>query len=77
MPMHSQLASMYAWKVEDHVQENRDLYREKFGAVLAILAPVMDVKSPMAASTCGQKCRWIDGHRHFITPTSHKLSRSL
>ncbi|WP_460953382.1 succinyldiaminopimelate transaminase [Pseudomonas marginalis] len=46
MPVHSQLASVCAWKDEAHVRENRDLYREKFDAVLAILAPVMDVKKP-------------------------------
>ncbi|KOP51400.1 succinyldiaminopimelate aminotransferase [Pseudomonas coronafaciens pv. porri] len=46
MPVHSQLASICAWKDEDHVRENRDQYREKFDAVLAILSPVMDVKKP-------------------------------
>lgn len=46
MPVHSQLASVCAWKDEAHVRENRDMYREKFEAVLAILSPVMDVKKP-------------------------------
>ncbi|WP_122455477.1 succinyldiaminopimelate transaminase [Pseudomonas viridiflava] len=46
MPVHSQLASVCAWKDEAHVRENRDMYREKFDAVLAILSPVMDVKKP-------------------------------
>ena len=46
MPVHSQLASICAWKDEEHVRENRDLYREKFDAVLAILSPDMDVNTP-------------------------------
>ncbi|MFK8060074.1 MAG: succinyldiaminopimelate transaminase, partial [Polaribacter sp.] len=37
MPMHHQLASIAAWDDEQHVVENRQLYREKFDAVLDIL----------------------------------------
>lgn len=46
MPVQTQLASIAAWNDEAHVRANRDLYREKFDAVLDILAPVLDVKRP-------------------------------
>lgn len=46
MPVQTQLASVAAWNDETHVRANRDLYREKFDAVLKILAPVMDVQRP-------------------------------
>ncbi len=46
MPVQTQLASIAAWNDEEHVRANRTLYREKFDAVLAILAPVMDVQRP-------------------------------
>ncbi|MCQ4248871.1 succinyldiaminopimelate transaminase [Pseudomonas stutzeri] len=46
MPVQTQLASIAAWSDEEHVQTNRQLYREKFDAVLDILTPVMDVQRP-------------------------------
>ncbi len=46
MPVQTQLASIAAWDDEAHVEANRRLYREKFDAVLEILAPVMDVQRP-------------------------------
>lgn len=46
MPVHTQLASVAAWNDEAHVRANRDLYREKFDAVLDILQPVLDVERP-------------------------------
>ncbi|MFD2643017.1 succinyldiaminopimelate transaminase [Pseudomonas japonica] len=46
MPVQTQLASIAAWNDEAHVRDNRDLYREKFDAVLDILAPVLDVGKP-------------------------------
>lgn len=46
MPVQTQLASVAAWNDEAHVRANRDLYREKFDAVLDILGPVMDVQRP-------------------------------
>ncbi|MEN2505651.1 succinyldiaminopimelate transaminase [Stutzerimonas stutzeri] len=46
MPVQTQLASIAAWSDEEHVQANRQLYREKFDAVLDILTPVMDVQRP-------------------------------
>ena len=48
MPVQHQMASITAWRDEDHVRANRDLYREKFDAVLDILTPVMDVQRPEA-----------------------------
>ena len=49
MPPAAQAASERAWRDEPHVVENRRLYREKFAAVAAILAPVLDVSIPPAA----------------------------
>jgi N-succinyldiaminopimelate aminotransferase len=46
MPVQTQLASIAAWNDEAHVRLNRDLYREKFDAVLDILSPVLDVQRP-------------------------------
>jgi N-succinyldiaminopimelate aminotransferase len=48
MPPPFQAASVAAWNDETHVQANRALYRQKFTAVMDILAPVMDVKMPQA-----------------------------
>lgn len=48
MPPPFQAASAAAWNDETHVQENRALYRQKFIAVMDILAPVMDVTLPPA-----------------------------
>ncbi len=48
MPPYHQLASIKAWDDEQHVLNNRDLYRQKFEAVLAILSDVMDVQQPDA-----------------------------
>jgi N-succinyldiaminopimelate aminotransferase len=41
-----QAASVAAWNDEAHVVENRRLYREKFDAVIATLAPAMPVLRP-------------------------------
>ena len=48
MPPATQAASITAWSDEAHVAHNRDLYREKFEAVLEILSPVMTVSMPEA-----------------------------
>lgn len=42
-------ASLAAWQDEEHVRQNRQAYRQKFDAVLDILAPVMDVQRPQAS----------------------------
>lgn len=46
MPVQTQLASIAAWNDEAHVQANREMYREKYAAVLDILSPAMNVKRP-------------------------------
>ncbi len=48
MPPATQAASTRAWQDEAHVRENRALYRNKFSAVLEILAPVLEVQAPEA-----------------------------
>ena len=48
MPGHHQHASICAWNDEQHVIENRSLYRQKFNSVLEILSPHINVKLPDA-----------------------------
>jgi len=48
MPPATQAASIRAWQDEAHVVENRILYTEKFNAVVDILAPLLDIRSPDA-----------------------------
>jgi len=48
MPPVHQVASTEAWNDETHVEQNRQLYVEKFSAVIDILSPVIDVKQPDA-----------------------------
>ncbi len=49
MSLPVQAASIAAWSDETHVKNNRDLYREKFARVLAILSPVMTLQQPSAS----------------------------
>lgn len=49
MPLHHQKASIKAWQDEQHVQENRELYKKKFTDVLEIINPVLDVQQPDAS----------------------------
>jgi len=49
MPVHSQLASIAAWRDEQHVVENRTLYRRKFDSVLSILGNCLKVEKPEAS----------------------------
>jgi N-succinyldiaminopimelate aminotransferase len=49
MPPHTQAASAKAWSDEDHVIRNRALYREKFTAVLEVLAPALAAERPAAS----------------------------
>jgi N-succinyldiaminopimelate aminotransferase len=44
----AQEASIVAWNDEDHVDANREQYRQKFDAVLQILRPVLPVEKPAA-----------------------------
>lgn len=48
MPVFSQVASTAAWQDNVHVVENRQLYREKFRAVLEILGDCLNVAPPEA-----------------------------
>jgi N-succinyldiaminopimelate aminotransferase len=48
MPIASQQASITAWNDETHVIDNRRQYRDKFAAVVPILADVLAVKMPEA-----------------------------
>ncbi len=49
MPVPTQIASTAAWKDEQHVIANRQAYREKFDAVLAILDGLLEVGKPDAS----------------------------
>ena len=49
MSVPTQYASIAGWQDEQHVLENRRLYREKFAAVTTILADVCDVRLPPAS----------------------------
>jgi N-succinyldiaminopimelate aminotransferase len=44
-----QHASIAAWNDEDHVRDNRARYREKFAAVVPLLAPVLETQAPDAS----------------------------
>jgi N-succinyldiaminopimelate aminotransferase len=46
MPTHVQHVSTLAWSDEQHVVDNRALYRSKFAAVTPLLTPFLDVKIP-------------------------------
>ena len=48
MPLHHQLGSIAAWEDEEHVRANRQLYRDKFAAVLAELDGHLQVTAPDA-----------------------------
>ncbi len=48
MPPYHQAASIKAWNDETHVLTNRELYRDKFKAVIEILTDVIEVKQPDA-----------------------------
>ncbi len=48
MPPVHQVASVEAWSDEEHVKQNRQLYVEKFAAVVDILKPVIKVTPPDA-----------------------------
>ncbi len=48
MPLHHQQASVAAWSDEEHVRENRALYRQKFDAVCERLGDALDLTRPPA-----------------------------
>lgn len=49
MPPPIQLASISAWNDEEHVRQNRSLYREKFATVTEILDGVLQFEQPRAS----------------------------
>jgi len=49
LPFPTQYASAEAWKDEEHVKENRDLYRQKFTAFIDILESVCSISKPPAS----------------------------
>lgn len=49
MPPATQAASIAAWNDEAHVRDNRELYRQKFRAMLEILGGALDVQAPDAS----------------------------
>ena len=49
LPPPTQAASIVAWNDEAHVRQNRDLYREKFDAVLTELGDALEVRRPDAS----------------------------
>jgi len=49
MPLPTQHASIQAWQDEQHVIENRRLYREKFAAFIGILGDVCTITKPPAS----------------------------
>ncbi len=49
MPLPVQRASIAAWNDEEHVRNNRDLYRAKFAAVRPLLEGVLEAPAPDAA----------------------------
>ncbi len=61
-----QAASAAAWNDEEHVIENRRLYREKFARITPMIAEHLQVGCPTPASTCGRgSTTWA-----FPTPSS-------
>jgi N-succinyldiaminopimelate aminotransferase len=59
-----QAASVAAWGDEEHVQENRNLYREKFHLVTPLLRQVLDVELPDAGFYL-----WADVRRTGLSDT--------
>jgi N-succinyldiaminopimelate aminotransferase len=59
-----QAASIAAWNDETHVQENRNLYKEKFALVTPLLKEVMDVELPDAGFYL-----WADVRRTGLSDT--------
>ncbi|MCS3472536.1 N-succinyldiaminopimelate aminotransferase [Pseudomonas sp. JUb42] len=85
MPVQTQLASIAAWNDEEHVRANRTLYREKFDAVLDILAPVMDVQRsdggfylwPNVGTDDAAFCRDLFVDQHVTVVPGSYLSREV
>ena len=59
-----QAASIAAWNDEEHVQENRNMYREKFNLITPLLKAVLDVELPDAGFYL-----WADVRRTGLSDT--------
>jgi N-succinyldiaminopimelate aminotransferase len=64
MPPPVQAASVAAWGDETHVQDNRNLYKEKFALITPLLKGVMDVELPDAGFYL-----WADVRRSGLSDT--------
>jgi N-succinyldiaminopimelate aminotransferase len=70
MPLHHQLASALAWEDEQHVVANRELYNQKFQAVVSVLGDAMNLTIPDAgfylwATTPVSETKFAQGlHQH-------------
>ena len=49
MSLPTQIASIAAWQDEQHVLQNRDMYREKFNSVIPVLSSWLPVSQPDAS----------------------------
>ncbi|MCP3849249.1 MAG: succinyldiaminopimelate transaminase [Gammaproteobacteria bacterium] len=49
MPLTTQHASIACWQDEQHVKDNRDVYRAKYQEFIRILNPVIDIVAPPAS----------------------------
>jgi len=56
----TQLASVAAWEDEQHVLQNRQLYKQKFDEVIGILSPVLPVSQPDASFYLWPEIPWGD-----------------
>ncbi|MDX5151503.1 MAG: succinyldiaminopimelate transaminase [Acidiferrobacterales bacterium] len=56
----AQLASVAAWQDEEHVKQNRQLYKQKFDEVIGILSPVLPVQQPDASFYLWPEVPWGD-----------------
>jgi len=48
VPLFIQATSIALWNDEEHVRQNRDIYRHKFDSVLKVLQPHLQVEHPQA-----------------------------
>jgi len=85
MSMHHQYASISAWDDEQHVLENRNLYRQKFDQVLQILSPCLEVSLPQAGFYLWPKtpisdtefARQLYGEKNITVLPGQYLSRTV
>lgn len=85
MPIQHQLASIVAWNDEAHVQQNRQIYRSKFSAVLNILQPEMTVEPsdasfylwPVTPISDEQFAQQLYARQHVTVLPGSYLSRTI